>query len=314
MPSENEIVDQPGDDQPELNTDQAIAAQAGETAVSPSTPVQSEPVFADEAVDEEVVEEEMDWDSWLLSSPEAEEPMPVPELVKAAKPQFFAAADEFADDEFAADEFADDDEFEDDEFADDEFDEEAEADDSEPNEETDVTMTELVAAEVVIVESFAETGELVVEAVEIVVETAVSEASSASEAEPEETLADVPAPAPVKAKAPLKRHPQGLTAKDVIRYFAACARCGYFLTGYRAAFGEDNFETAVSEEKDGWLTLSWGANLPLLVEKNYGTAVESNDLFFSNCCLECHRTLLYKGQPEGEEPATFRIELKPKKR
>ena len=319
MPSENEIVDQSGDTQPEPNTEaQPVEmtqpeAEQPETAVPENVPVEPEPEFAVE----EGAEEEMDWDSWLSSSPEAEESLPVLEPAQELE-AYLSNGEESSPDNEPDNESSDDEE-----SNDNESDEESGEDSVE--ELADIVVAEVdepvaeiveVVAETAVEETFAQTDEIVEESVAIVVETAVIENPAEIEivAELEEQLDEVPVPPPAKPKAPKKKHAHGLTTKDVIRYFAACTRCGYFLTGYRAAFGEDNFETAVSEEKDGWLTLSWGSNLPELIVKSYGTVVESNDLLFNNCCLECRRALLYNGLSEGEVPATFRVETKPKNR
>jgi hypothetical protein len=120
-----------------------------------------------------------------------------------------------------------------------------------------------------------------------------------------------PPPPPAKPKKPNRKHPQGLSAKDVVRFFAPCGRCGYFLTGYRASYGEADFETAVSEETDGWLTLTWGNDIPELFVKSYGRVVEANDVFFSSACPECYRALTYVAPSGEDQPATFRIEVKP---
>jgi len=103
-----------------------------------------------------------------------------------------------------------------------------------------------------------------------------------------------------------------LTTKDVIRYFEPCGRCGYFLTGYRAAYGQENFETAVAEEKGGWISLSWGIDMRELLMKSYGSRVETRDLHFEGCCSECRRVYMYQNSRSDEIPSVVRIEVKPR--
>lgn len=141
--------------------------------------------------------------------------------------------------------------------------------------------------------------------------TAVAETSSSPEEPSAENAAEAPEP-PDEAtseppQAPRKKHPQGLQVKDVIRYFAPCGRCGYFLTAYRAAYGEAHFKTAVIEERAGWLTLNWNDVVCHLILKSYGREVEAPDLHFSSSCPECRRVLVY----DATSPTTFRLELKP---
>jgi hypothetical protein len=130
----------------------------------------------------------------------------------------------------------------------------------------------------------------------------------------EEPVAEAPThPAFVPQKSQKLRR-DGLTTEHVITYFAPCGRCGYFLSGYRALFGGDNLETAVSEAKSGWLTLTWNMEMQHLVLKSYGNRIEMNDLHFDGCCSECRRAFVYKTPPSEDKPATFRIEIKPRKR
>ncbi|MBE2223260.1 MAG: hypothetical protein IAF02_17100 [Anaerolineae bacterium] len=105
-----------------------------------------------------------------------------------------------------------------------------------------------------------------------------------------------------------------MTTANVISYFAPCGRCGYFLTGYRALNGLDDLETAVSESKGGWLSLTWSLEMYDLVLKSYGNRIEANDLHYDGSCSECRRTFIYKTAPSENKPATFRIEIKPRMR
>ena len=303
MSSENEIVDQPDNEQPDSNAE----IEASETAVTPA--------LFPEPEDAVLEEEEMDWDSWLSTSPEVEEVQPVVEPEEEL--DGFLLGEETAADEFAGEE-------------------DVQVDLAEVimAEFEEAELVEIVEAEEELVELLAEVEVLdalaeaaveaaanvgaEAEALETVAE-AIAEAEIVAEHMPdgepsqtEEPVAEAATPPPAKPKNPNRKHPQGLSAKDVVRFFAPCGRCGYFLTGYRASYGEANFETAVSEEADGWLTLSWGNDIPELFVKSYGRVVEANDVFFASACPECYRALTYAAPSGEDQPATFRIEVKPK--
>ncbi len=300
MSSENEIVDQPDNDQPDPNAE----IDASETAVTPASPVTNPQSNQKMRILEE---EEMDWDSWLLTSPEVEEVVPVVEPEEEL--DGFLLGEETAADEFAGEE-------------------DVQVDLAEVimAEFEEAELVEIVEAEEELVELLAEVDEMEAvaeaaaqaEALETVAE-AIAEAEVVAEhvpdAEPSQSeepeAEEAPMPTPVAPKKPNRKHPQGLAAKDVIRYFAPCGRCGYFLTGYRASYGEANFETAVSEETGGWLTLSWGTDIPELFVKSYGRVVEANDVFFTSACPECYRALTYAAPSGEDQPATFRLEVKP---
>lgn len=101
---------------------------------------------------------------------------------------------------------------------------------------------------------------------------------------------------------------------DVVAYFAACGRCGYFLTGYRALMGLEALKTAVTQAKSGWLVLTWDDNVRELVLKSYASDVEANDMHFEGCCMECRRHYIFRAARSANFPDTLRIEIKPRKR
>lgn len=103
-------------------------------------------------------------------------------------------------------------------------------------------------------------------------------------------------------------------ADEVIAYFAACGRCGYFLTGYRAAFGRQGLETAVAAAKGGWLTFPWSITLRELVLTSYGSRIEATDYHFDGCCSECRRSFTYHASEQEGKPGRLRIEIKPRRR
>ncbi len=104
------------------------------------------------------------------------------------------------------------------------------------------------------------------------------------------------------------------TVDDVIAYFSACGRCGYFLTGYRALVGLEALETAVNQAKSGWIVLTWNDDVRELLLKSYASDVEANDLHFEGCCMECRRHYIFRATRSPNFPDTLRIEIKPRKR
>lgn len=105
-----------------------------------------------------------------------------------------------------------------------------------------------------------------------------------------------------------------LDVRDVVSYFAACGRCGYFLSGYWATNGREDLETAVHQAKSGWITLSWNQTVRELVLKSYASDIEANDLHYEGCCSECRRHFIFRASRSPNHPDTLRIEVKPRKR
>jgi hypothetical protein len=99
--------------------------------------------------------------------------------------------------------------------------------------------------------------------------------------------------------------------RQVISWFAACGRCSFFLAGYGLIDGEDVLETAVSNRGKKWLTVSWSHDLSQLVHKTYGSRIDVTCYHFAGQCKECHRRFTYQASEKEDEPATFRIELRP---
>jgi hypothetical protein len=144
---------------------------------------------------------------------------------------------------------------------------------------------------------------------EPVVEPAAAEQSAQEKPAVSSSQPDKP-----KQKQTAPRSRSKLKVKDVIAYFAACGRCGFFLTGYRAAYGQESLETAVAKAKGGWLTFTWGIELRELILLNYGSRIEAADFHFDGCCPECRRSFTYHASRSPRRPDRLRIEIKPRKR
>lgn len=104
-----------------------------------------------------------------------------------------------------------------------------------------------------------------------------------------------------------KKHAFG----EVVAWFVACARCSFFLAGYRLASGIDALETAASGSKAGWLTLNWSQSFCQLVRKSYGSQVDVDCFHFDGSCPECHRQFVFHAGENGDQPGRFRIEVRP---
>ncbi len=98
---------------------------------------------------------------------------------------------------------------------------------------------------------------------------------------------------------------------EVIAWFAACARCSFFLAGYRLACGNEELENAASCSKAGWLALNWSQSMCQLVRKSYGSSVDMDCFHLDGSCPECHRQFVYHAGENGDQPGRLRIEVRP---
>ena len=274
MSSENEIVNQAGDDEPENEPKQL------EHAIEP-LPEPAQESDLDAIVDEDDDLED-DWEAWIETNPEEEEVLEVP-VEPVAEPEPIS-----------------------------ENEVELVADVVEVLVEVEVEVEPEPVSEAT-VEEAEEAAEIEVEADALQIEGEI-EAVEDAEDSPEEPVIEAPTHPAFTPQNSQKLRRDGLTTEHVITYFAPCGRCGYFLSGYRALYGGDDLETAVSEAKSGWLTLTWGIEMQHLILKSYGSRIEMNDLHFDGCCSECRRAFVYKSPSSENKPATFRIEIKPRKR
>jgi hypothetical protein len=89
--------------------------------------------------------------------------------------------------------------------------------------------------------------------------------------------------------------------------FNGCARCSFFLAGYRLL--HDDFHTAVDQSEDGWLTFSWDHAVNRLVYKSYGCQLEADAYHYQGSCQFCRRAFIFEAAEE-EAPATLQIAIK----
>lgn len=96
----------------------------------------------------------------------------------------------------------------------------------------------------------------------------------------------------------------------VISYFSGCGRCSFFLSGYRAAFGEETVRQAVAEIDEDYLYLGWNGRLQDLVVRSYGVRVDVDYDHYEALCPECRRQFVYDAGDEETLPQ-FMIALRP---
>ena len=104
--------------------------------------------------------------------------------------------------------------------------------------------------------------------------------------------------------------------------FAACVRCGYFLSDYRMLHGTEHFADVVGTSGRGWLELTWAPALRRLLEKSYGLRLDANVEQFKGTCGTCGRTFVLQRQapgaavaeadPPAERPLDMRIQIRPR--
>jgi hypothetical protein len=103
------------------------------------------------------------------------------------------------------------------------------------------------------------------------------------------------------------------SAEQVVAWFAACARCSFFLSAYRLEQDNDAFVAATNNSKAGWLSLEWNQALCKLVRKSYGSLLDIDCYHYVGSCPECHRQFVYHVSEDQDNPSSrFRIELKPR--
>ena len=100
-----------------------------------------------------------------------------------------------------------------------------------------------------------------------------------------------------------------ISFEELQRCFAACGRCGYFLTGYRVIHGLEALREAAAAAENNWVTLTWDLPTRELIKKSFGVRTDIEFYYLDHACTDCQRHLIYD-QGEEEAPAdTFRISL-----
>jgi hypothetical protein len=100
-----------------------------------------------------------------------------------------------------------------------------------------------------------------------------------------------------------------LTPQDnVVAAFMGCARCSFFLAGYRLIY--QDFDEAVEKSEGGHLMLSWNHAVKQLVQKSYGKQIEADAYHLQGSCKECQRAFVFQAGETAERPSTLQIAIK----
>lgn len=136
-----------------------------------------------------------------------------------------------------------------------------------------------------------------------------ADSQSTEPATTELEMVDKPATPKRKRAAKPVRRKKRPTVDQVIARFAACARCSFFLTGYRAQQEAEALAAAVANAKTGWLALNWGPQMRELVHKSYGVRMDIAYAHYEASCRECRRRFVFHAADEDGLEHTFLIEL-----
>lgn len=101
------------------------------------------------------------------------------------------------------------------------------------------------------------------------------------------------------------------TYTRIIENFSACARCSFFLTGYRALFLDEQVEQQVTHSDTLWLRFTWNHRVADLLHHSFGRQITADLLTYQLCCPECMRLYVFE-QKEGSE-AILRVQIDPQK-
>ena len=99
--------------------------------------------------------------------------------------------------------------------------------------------------------------------------------------------------------------------------FAACVRCGYFLSDYRMLHGSEHFADVIGTSGEGWLALTWAPTLRNLIEKSYGLRIDANVEQFKGVCDYCGRVFVLQRAADDESSMEavdleMRIQIRPR--
>lgn len=95
---------------------------------------------------------------------------------------------------------------------------------------------------------------------------------------------------------------------DLLTRFTSCGRCSLFLAAYRLNHGDDVFEIASRDIKDGWLALPWDQTVRELINKSYGCQIDIEFYHFESCCPECLGQFRY-AEPDPDQPAYLLVKV-----
>jgi hypothetical protein len=101
-----------------------------------------------------------------------------------------------------------------------------------------------------------------------------------------------------------------LVTNRVVSWFAACARCSFFLAGYQLEHSGDQIIEAARNNDTGWLNLDWNQAICKLLRKSYGSHLDVDCYHYEGVCPECHRQFVYHAA-DDESAGQLQIEIRP---
>ena len=87
---------------------------------------------------------------------------------------------------------------------------------------------------------------------------------------------------------------------SLLRNFAACPRCSYFLSGYRVLYGREVVDKLDAEQIDGWLGMEWTIETRRLLHRSYGIRTDIDHYFWEHACETCCRRIVFEMKPERD--------------
>ncbi len=103
-------------------------------------------------------------------------------------------------------------------------------------------------------------------------------------------------------KSPKSRLPTQITVDDIVKRFALCGRCSFFVAGYKLLAGDEGWETAVQETDGRWVHLAWQPELRELIGRSYGNRLDIDYYFCEGTCPECRRSFQYHAANDEDLP------------
>lgn len=95
--------------------------------------------------------------------------------------------------------------------------------------------------------------------------------------------------------------PFRISFDGLVRHFAACARCSYFLTGLRALYGDNLLADTIDEMDDSWMPMPWNIETRRLLNRSFGIRTDVGFFFIEHSCDGCQRRIVYEEMPEWED-------------
>jgi hypothetical protein len=91
------------------------------------------------------------------------------------------------------------------------------------------------------------------------------------------------------------------------RRFAACGRCGYFAADCLVFLGEEAFQRALLDSRDGWVRLEGDETFRRLLSNAYGVELDVDFGFMDSSCPECRRRFVFVEREDG--PTRLKIQI-----